>query len=79
MPIVLHADAQEQADAAVDDDLEELRALLGVTQDPTLDTQAQDGDDATDPESQRELQCLLAHLHSPVSAGSDYTVMQVRV
>jgi hypothetical protein len=36
-----------------------------------------DNDDAPDPESQQELQRLLAHLHHPVSAGSDYSVLQV--
>lgn len=69
------ADAREQDDSLADD-LEELRELLGVAEDPELDTGAQWGD-APDPESQHELQRLLAHLHSPVSAGSPHTVLQV--
>jgi hypothetical protein len=58
-----------------DDDLADLRELLGVAEDPALDTA--DMDEAPDPESQQELQRLLANKDSPVSAGSDYSVLQV--
>jgi hypothetical protein len=74
---LLLADAQEQVGAALEDDLEELRELLGIPADPSWDTHHHDEDDAPDPESRHELQRLLAHLDSPVSAGSDYTVLQV--
>lgn len=70
------ADAQEQ-DENIADDLEELRELLGVAEDPEHDTAAH-GDDAPDSESRHELQRLRAHLDSPVSAGSEYTVLQVQ-
>lgn len=77
MSTLLHADAQEQADAALEDDLEQLRELLGIPADPSLDTSADDEDDAPDPGSRHELQRLQANFNSPVSAGSDYTVLQV--
>lgn len=64
-------------DDCLEDDLQELRELLGVAEDPEHDTRT-DGDDAPDSESRHELQRLLANLDRPVSAGSDYTVLQVQ-
>ena len=71
------ADAREPEGAPLEDDLEELRELLGVAeQDPPVGAQV-DSDDAPDAESRQELQRLLAHIHQPVSAGPDYSVLQV--
>lgn len=69
------ADARDPNLGPSEDDLEDLRELLGVAEDPAFDTA--DMDEAPGPESQQELQRLLAHIDSPVSAGSDYSVLQV--
>lgn len=74
--VAAYADVREPQGAPLEDDLEELRELLGVAEDPPVDAQV-DSDDAPDAESQQELQRLLAHVHHPVSAGSDYSVLQV--
>jgi hypothetical protein len=58
------------------DDLEELRELLGIAEDPQHDS-VLDSDDAPDPQSQQELQRLRQHLDSPITPGSPYTVLQV--
>jgi hypothetical protein len=72
-----YADTRGPEGASLEDDLEELRELLGVAEaDPPVGAQV-DSDDAPDAESHQELQRLLAHLHDPVSAGSDYSVLQV--
>lgn len=74
--LLFAADAHEHTDDCTEDDLAELRELLGVAEDPALDDGG-DSDDCPDTQSGPELQRLLQNLHSAVTPGSPYTVLQV--
>ena len=59
--MLAYADVREPQGASLEDDLEELRELLGVAEEaPPVGAQV-DNDDAPAPESQQELQRWLPH------------------
>jgi len=60
---ILQQDAQDEEDPGLEDDLAELRELLGVAEEPEGQDTPIDSSDAPDADSQKELDRLLANLH----------------